>query len=257
MAWYPKDIVETSASGEIPVYPMTALDQITMKTPDALLNGEALIKVIASCLPTFKDVRQLVEPDINTVLLAIRIATSGNNLDLSTPCPHCNHNNTHEVDLSHILETQQPMNDDYTINLDGELIVYIRPYNFEQRNLTLLNEIEHTQSVRVLESNDSMDETAKITEIGKLVSTMAQRTFDILAKSITHIKIVHSNMDVTDPMYIQEFVRNLSKPQAEAIMMKIKEVNDSGIDTTCQFICEACGESYSERIDFDPVSFFG
>ena len=257
MAWYEPDMVETAANGEIPVYPMTALDQITIKTPDALLNGEALIKVVASCLPTIKNARLLVEPDINTVLLAIRIATAGKTLDIDTPCPHCQHENRHQVDLTAILETQQFLDTNHTVDLDSNLLVHIRPYNFEQRNLTLLNEVEHTQTLRLLESREDLDETHKVTELGKHITVMAERTFEIVAKSVTHVTIIKTGTQVTDPDHIKEFVQNLSKAQADAIMTKIKELNDSGIDTTCNLVCDSCGEPYAERIDFDPVSFFG
>jgi hypothetical protein len=31
---------------ELPVYPMTAIDEITYRTPDALFNGQAVVNVI-------------------------------------------------------------------------------------------------------------------------------------------------------------------------------------------------------------------
>ena len=36
---------------EIEVYSMTASDEIIIKTPDALLNGEATARIIANCVP--------------------------------------------------------------------------------------------------------------------------------------------------------------------------------------------------------------
>ena len=37
--WYDESIITISESGEVPVYPMTALDEITYRTADALFNG--------------------------------------------------------------------------------------------------------------------------------------------------------------------------------------------------------------------------
>mgnify|MGYP003346337812 FL=1 len=36
-------------TGEIPVYPMTSKDEVMIKNPDALLNGESVASVLRSC----------------------------------------------------------------------------------------------------------------------------------------------------------------------------------------------------------------
>ena len=41
--WYPEGSVELPVTGEIPVYAMTARDEITLKTPDALMNGTSTV----------------------------------------------------------------------------------------------------------------------------------------------------------------------------------------------------------------------
>ena len=45
---YPADIVEMPEVGELPVYPMTSKDDLLTKNPDALLNGDAVIKLVKS-----------------------------------------------------------------------------------------------------------------------------------------------------------------------------------------------------------------
>jgi len=255
--FYAPDMLDTTVNEEIPVYPMTALDQITIRTPDALLNGDALLKIVSNCVPAIKDPKKLVEPDINTVLLAIRVASTGPTLSMDLACPKCNHDNSYQVDLNAILETQQFLDVNNTIDLDGDLIIHLRPYDFEQRNLTLLNEIQQTQAVSILDKDADMGETAKLSELGRLVTKMATRTFDIMAKSITHISIVKTGQTVTDTDFISEFVRNINKSQADVIMSKLKELNTMGIDSTCHFKCESCNHEWDHTMDFDPASFFG
>lgn len=53
--YYPAGSLEISETGEYPVFPMTARDEIMIKTPDALLNGEATVAVIKSCIPLLKN----------------------------------------------------------------------------------------------------------------------------------------------------------------------------------------------------------
>ena len=48
--FYPADSLETTETGEYAIYSMTAKDELTMKTPDALLNGQATVELIKSCV---------------------------------------------------------------------------------------------------------------------------------------------------------------------------------------------------------------
>ena len=43
---YPEGTIDMPDTGELPVYPMTAIDEITSRTPDALFNGTAVVEVI-------------------------------------------------------------------------------------------------------------------------------------------------------------------------------------------------------------------
>ena len=136
-------------------------------TPDALLNGEALMSVLKNCLPNISDVNKLVEPDINTLMLGIKIASTGPTLDYETNCPKCNKEHNFQINLTNILETQTFMDEDDSININGELVIHVRPYNFEQRNLTLLNEIDEAQTAKLLNDREDLDDIKKVNEVGK------------------------------------------------------------------------------------------
>ena len=43
---YSVDELELPETTELPVYPMTAIDEITARTPDALFNGTAVVELI-------------------------------------------------------------------------------------------------------------------------------------------------------------------------------------------------------------------
>ena len=53
--FYPPGTLDMPANNELPVLPMTAIDEITYRTPDALYNGQATVDVIQSCLPNIKN----------------------------------------------------------------------------------------------------------------------------------------------------------------------------------------------------------
>ena len=50
-AFWPRSSIDIPETGDLAVYSMTAKDEITFKTPDALLNGQAVVDVIHSCIP--------------------------------------------------------------------------------------------------------------------------------------------------------------------------------------------------------------
>ena len=253
--FYDPNMIETSVNGEVAVYPLTTIDQIMLKTPDAILNGEAMIKVFHSCVPGIKDVKKLVEPDINALLIAIRIASNGPIMEIDTVCPECKTEHTFDVNLSGILETAEKLTELPSIEMDG-LIIHVRPYNFEQRNLQLLNEVDESRSLNILNANTTIDENKKLEELAVHINNMANRTFDIVAKSITSITITKTGESVTDQTYISEFLKGIGKSQADVIIDQIKQLNQMGVDTKTNFQCSNCAHEWNQPIDFDPTSFF-
>jgi hypothetical protein len=95
--------LEMPESGDLPIYPMTARDEITLKTPDALLNGQGVVDVIHSCCPNITDAWQMPSIDVDATLIAIRIASYGNKMDFDSKCPHCSEENRFEADLGTLL----------------------------------------------------------------------------------------------------------------------------------------------------------
>lgn len=255
-AFYPDQMVETSATGEVAVYALTAMDQILLKTPDAVLNGETLLQIFRNCVPGVKDPGSLVEPDINTLMVAIRIATNGAQMEWQTVCPKCQTEHTFDVNLTHILETQSLIEEDSQVTLEDQLVVHVRPYNFRQRHMQLMNDLEHNQAVRVLEQNTEMNEEERQHQVGKLIRNITERTFDLLAQSVTSVTIVKTNQTVTDPQHITEFIKSISKAQAEVIIDQVRNLNQMGIDTESRFTCTSCGHEWTQPLDFDPTSFF-
>lgn len=254
--FYEPGMVETSVNGEVAVYPLTAIDQIMLKTPDAMLNGESLLKVVQNCVPGVKDVKKLVEPDINTLLLAIRIATTGQIMEIEASCPNCQEKHEYTINISNILETQTFMDDDTSMRFDDSLILKIRPYNFEQRNLQMLNEINEDQAIKLIENKEYAEDNERMIEISRHINKMAERTFDVVAKSISSITILPTNETVTDTGFIAEFLKGISKAQADIIVEKIKELNNIGIDTNTTLVCTSCNNEWKQPLDFDPSSFF-
>lgn len=255
--FYPENFLETSVNGEVGVCALSAKDQILLKTPDAMLNGEALREVITSCVPSLKDSVQLVEPDINTLMVAIKIATNGSTMNLTLTCPECNTDGDYQVNLQQLLDQQTFLEESNTLEIDEGLLLEIRPFTFEQRHLQILNELERAQAMRVLENDDTMSDNDRLVKISKQVSSMTDRTFALVSKSVVSITVLATNETVTQRDWIDEYIAGLTKIQADAIMEKIRDLNTIGIKNDYQFQCHSCMHEWHQDLDMDPTSFFG
>ena len=63
--FYKDGALVPTANGEYPVLPMTTLDEITYRTPDALFNGTAVANVIESCVPNIRDAWAMPGMDVD------------------------------------------------------------------------------------------------------------------------------------------------------------------------------------------------
>ena len=105
--WYPNGSLEVTDNMEFPVYAMTARDELMFKTPDALLNGQSTVDVIQSCVPSIKNAWDVPTLDIDTLLVAIRIATYGEKLELTSKIPSTTLERKFDLDLRVVLDKFQ------------------------------------------------------------------------------------------------------------------------------------------------------
>ena len=126
--FYTKDVVEYPDAGELPVFPMTAKDEIIMKNPDALLNGEAVTQLITSCVPNVKDVRKMISNDVDVLLVAIQGATNGDDIEVNAQCPTCQETVTGIASVEGAIETMVELEDVYDVPTTSGLSIKIKPF---------------------------------------------------------------------------------------------------------------------------------
>lgn len=257
--WYKPEDVTMNAEGSLAVYPMGAIDDILINTPDAMLNGQSLEKVIKNCVPEIKNVKKLLIPDLEVVLFGIKVATSGTNIEYEKKCPKCDHENLFDFDGSIILDAISTIDPSQTvIEIDNNLIVHIRPYDFEMKQLFIKKEFEEERALRTLEaSNKNLDELQKANLIAESVQKIASLTFGLVSRSIEKIVMKKENIVVSDPTHISEWLTGISKEQSEIVINAVNILNLTGIQKSLNIVCQNCGHSWTDNLNFDPTSFFG
>ncbi len=256
---------QSEITGEIPIFPMTAKDEIMLRNPDALLNGESLVSVIKS-VTGIEDVYNLAANDIDVILLACRYATYGNELEVETTCQKCNHEFTLNVNIEAILSTIVELKDEYIVDLPNGLKIYLRPYTFKDNQLIALQAFRETNALNKLtDENSKVDEMQQLLTFNRSFQALADLNIKILANSIIKIIIPRDINDensiettVKEPEHIHDWVKSISREEAEEITKVAEEVNQEGIKRDFEVTCEKeeCDHTYKQKLEFNPASFF-
>ena len=251
-SFYPKDALEMTATGELPVYPMTALDEITYRTPDALFNGQAVVNVIQSCVPNIKNAWAMPSIDLNAVLTSIRIASYGHTLELETECPACKETNEYEADLRVLLDSINPKDFAQPLKL-GDLIIQFKPMSYQESNDSNSALFEQQKTIQVIYASD-IDNDEKMKSLNEAMSKITQLTMKALKNNISAI-VTPSDM-VVEPEFIEEFLQNCDRQIFNQLRDHIIELRSSAEIPPMKVTCSSCEHNFSQSLTLDQTSFF-
>ena len=252
--YYEPGVINFTEAGEIGILPMTGQDEIILKNPDALLNGEALCEVIRSCVPAVNDPRKLLTNDIDAIITAVRYATFNDSLETDITCPSCGHNGHYKIDLEYAINNMTFLEDQYIVHLDNGLSVFVKPYGYKEIMKGLHTEFERSKLIRSVEGSN-MTEEQRLAMFSESIKKMAEITFDLLSSSIIKIVNESQDIDVSDRLYILEFLKNSDKKYIDQISDTVKKINEVGISKEFESVCEKCSHHWLAPIDFNPVNF--
>jgi hypothetical protein len=241
--------------GELPIYPMTAKDEILLKTPDALLNGQGVVDVIQSCCPNIVDAWQMPGVDVDPILIAIRIASYGSEMPVDTTCPHCGAENTFDIDLNAYLDNV--ILPDYSKKIDVDHVrIKPKPQNYASINET--NKINYEEQ-RILENigvPDSEDQ-GKLDAYKKHLNRLIKLNAKLLVDTTEYIELPESGTVVSDPEFIEEFYFNCDAEICKELQSRLVEINKEGAVKPQTGECTSCSGKYDISLLFDYASFFG
>jgi hypothetical protein len=250
-AFMPPGGIEFDMKGMVPVYPMRAADELLLKSPDALMSGYAIERLLESCVPAIKAPRLISSPDLDVLLLAVRAATYGEVIDTTSTCPQCGAENVVRSGLGHLVATMKPVPPENVVRLSDEMVAYMRPYNLANATRIGITSFEEMRKVQGMENADPDQRRRQINESMQLISLL---TTEMLADCV--VKIVIPDGPVTDRAMIREFIDNVSKEWTDWLQKKLDELNALGIEKKYEVTCEKCGHCWESQIEFDPATFF-
>ena len=256
--FYPPGAIAKTETGEYPVYAMTAKDELTMKTPDALLNGEATVQVIQSCFPNVKNAWEVPSLDLDAMLIAIRIATYGEMMDLNIKVPVTGEEKTFQVDLRTMLDHLNSAEYVNVVDHDGMRVI-LKPLTYREFTKTSIKTFEEQRIFSIVNDED-MPEEEKLLAFNKSFNKLTDVTVDTLKASIAAIQF--EDQTVTNRDHINEFVDNSDKTLFKKVTDHLEEQKEKFsikpmiVDATEEEIAAGVPETYSIPITFDQTNFF-
>ena len=258
--YYAADVVENTTTGEHAVLPMTAMDELAFRTPDSMMNGQATVDVIHSCIPTILDPWQLVNYDIDTVLIAIRIASYGETLDVTAGVPGTNESATHTVSLPQMLEQLRNIEVTDTCELKDGLKITVSPLTYKQITESQMKTFEQQRIyAQVSQSQMTAEEkTKRFTDSFKILGDL---NMSLLISNIERITLP-AGESVTDRAQIKQFVENADAKLIKELENKLIDIRQQGsikpfkAKATEEQIKAGAPATYEVPITFDNANFF-
>ena len=249
---YPEGSLEKTETGELPVYPMTAIDEITSRTPDALFNGSAVVDIIQSCVPNIKNAWEIPNIDLDPLLVAIRIASYGETMETQTKCPNCEEEGAYDINLPVLLGTFKPKDASAPLVLN-DITIKFKTLSYRQMNESSLDQFQIQRSLdnlALIESDEEREQ--KSTELLKQINDLSS---SIISKTIEFIKVPEAT--VFEHEYILDFLRNCDRKTYEAIKDFSLQLRENSKTQPLKIKCPHCSHEYEQPFNVNVTDFFG
>jgi hypothetical protein len=256
--FYPNGAYENTESGELPVFSMTAKDELTFKTPDALLNGQATVDVIQSCIPNIKNAWAMPSIDLDACLIAIRMATYGEEMGITIKKPVTGEESEMNVDLRGIMDhfSDAEYVDSITV---GDMIVGLRPLTYKEFTQNALKTFEEQRIFNIV-NDESIEDDVKLQAFTNSFVKLTSLTVNMISTGITSIQVGDDIVD--NRKHINEFIANADKQFFNSITEHLNKQKESfsvkplTVTSTPEDIELGVPATYDVPITFDQSNFF-
>lgn len=266
--FYPKGSIEISETGEYPVFAMTAKDELMFKTPDALLNGQSTVSVIQSCFPNIKNAWNLPSIDVDAILVAIRVATYGEKLDVNVRVPFKKESNkettyderTYEVDLRNVLDYLTATTYENVYDA-GQFKFEVAPMTYKKFTEVAMKTFEEQRLFKVI-NDDSLSEIEKLQMFNESFNRITDMNINTIINSVVAVQF-EGESPVTNKDYIAEFFTNADKDIYKQVVKHIDTqrkkfaIKPFKVKLSEEDVANGSPEEVEVPISFDQSNFFG
>lgn len=259
--FWPSDSLVMTETGEFPVYSMTAKDELMLKVPDALISGQAVVEVIQNCMPNIKNAWHIPAIDLDVILIAIRLATYGEKMEVPIELNNDETEINYQIDLRNVLDALlNQISWDPVVPINDDLTIYVRPLTYNKISSSAVKTFE-TQKIIDAVNNNDLSQEDKLRIFKESFGKLTEISIGIIENSI--YKIDSSAGGTEDPMFIKEFIDNVDKEIFNKVQSHIEMLRERNsvkpirIPVTDELRQKGItGEFVDVPLVFDPSTFF-
>lgn len=257
--FWPEGSIDMPENGELPVYSMTAKDELVLKTPDALINGESTVSLIKSCVPAIKDGYAIPSLDLDALLVAIRIATYGENLTISTKIPNTDIEKEYSVNLVELLDSMQNRHFEDTFHSNGFTFKLV-PTNYQQFTQAALKAFEEQRLVKSIDDSN-LNEEEKLARFNVSFKKLTDYNLDMVVQQIVSVQFENEE-PVTNRNHIREFFAGTDGYIFESVKAHLEKMKNEFNIKPLTVVTEeeerkaGAPDQFEVPIAFDQSNFF-
>ena len=272
--------------GEVEVFSMTTIDEITLRSPEFLYTGEAIERVFAKCIPDVKEPLKLLAKDIDFLLACLRIVSYGGTYTITTRCPACEETqeNLNALKLNEFLKEVEEKAAEQEVPIDLAMV----DEKVQARIKTIKAKRSDEQTYAIDLNGIILNKTTEIddTEIQKYVITLSNgqvvhMTPMTMESNVAANQFQNEKNDrnleeveefmaliisctvkevdgITDEQMIREWAKDLPVVYKEEIRKATRELATWGTEFDYTVTCEeeSCGHQRNIKTLLNPITFF-
>lgn len=238
------ELDEEVKNGEIILFPLTASDELMLRSPDMLYQGTTIEAVFRHCAPQIKEPLELLVGDVDYILTNLRKISYGTHIPIRYICD--------------CIESEE-QREDIRIAGDDE---YLIPVDHFIQNSKELN-IKTFKSTFVVKLANGMEVTTQPVRFSDFIKLNQVREEDLedqeflrnyVADNLTAITLKVD--EITDKKLIKEWYSVLPRLEVERIKNKLNSQSPWGIEFKYKVECKHCKEEKELTHHLNPVYFF-
>lgn len=249
--YYAQGVIRQTETNELPVYPMTAIDEITARTPDALFNGDGMAQIIKSCVPDILQPWAINSIDLDAIFIAIRSASGENKMEMESECPKCNEVNGYSIELNKILPQLKCPDFDKPLVINGMKITF-RPLTYKELNQIGLDQFNIQRAFANIDSIE--DQTVRAEKTKEALKTVTETTMRLIATAIEKIDI--NDTTVKEKEFIMDFLANCDKNVYAEIRDHTTKMREEAQIKPLHIKCPSCTNEYDQPFTLNLTDFF-
>ena len=252
--WYTGEL-ELSADSEVEVFALRAKDELRLKSPDALFNGEALISVLEGVVPGIPNIKEMPLADQNVIMCGAYLATYGNDYTLSITCPKCKSVKDYGVDLDKMLTQSKNYSTDNVVSTTAYKI-YLKPAELTARNMIAMNQFQTQIMQAQIDAQPEATEIDKVKALTEIYDKTLAENFELIVRMVDYAVDKVNGEKIKDQDKLREIIDNMNKRSYDKLFDVSMKMNEAGIDPTMKVACTDCKNEFESTVNLDPTSFF-